>query len=192
MADWVGITASVIVFIGILAILCAYIDRRYDAHIEDKNRRTQVDKSTEPVEKKQEAHEVEESIEVDGKKDYVPLNEEAVLALKGVPRRIGSDYVFATGQGNGKPKPHRLNRDFIRAVKGSGIEACSHRTLRHTFASHLAEAGLSQLRIMELMRYSSLSMTQRYTHLICEEGDRSVDKLSFMGSESETEEVVGG
>ncbi len=58
-------------------------------------------------------------------------------------------------------------------VTDSRQKVCFH-TLRHTFASWLALEGTPILTIKELLRHSSLTMTERYAHLIPDHKRRAI------------------
>ncbi len=77
-----------------------------------------------------------------------------------------SPYVFLNheGQGLSVRSVDRLVKQF---GKQHGLSFTPH-TLRHSFATHLLENGADLMLIKEILGQSSLSTTQKYTHVTAE------------------------
>lgn len=58
-----------------------------------------------------------------------------------------------------------IKKQWARALRISAIREFRFRDLRHTFASRLAQRGVSLKAIQDLLGHADLKMTMRYAHL---------------------------
>jgi integrase/recombinase XerC len=120
------------------------------------------------------------------KERIVPLGAKAVQALRRYePRRLevlrqadGADRkaVFLSQRGRrlSTRQLQKIVRRFLRAVADDA--GLSTHSLRHSFATHLLDAGADLLAVKELLGHASLSTTTIYTHTSKERLKRVYDK----------------
>jgi integrase/recombinase XerC len=110
-----------------------------------------------------------------GKERWVPVGEHAVDALR-VYLAHGRPALLERSRAEGRAL--FLNRDGTRlsdrsvrrildkyVLALSDMNRISPHTLRHTFATHLLEAGADLRSVQELLGHAHLSTTQVYTHV---------------------------
>ena len=112
-----------------------------------------------------------------GKDRFVPLPD-ATLALLRAHWRTHRNplWLFPTGTGSHVAPLHdpaigpisdaSLQSAFVRAVKQSGVHKRAHvHTLRHSYATHLLEAGVNLCLIQDYLGHRSPNTTAIYLHL---------------------------
>jgi integrase/recombinase XerD len=102
-----------------------------------------------------------------GKDRFVPLAPRVLALLREYWRRQRPrPWVFPARDGSAPLSPTSLQKTFKAVVRQSGIpKDASIHTLRHSYATHLLERGVSLRVIQELLGHQSPSTTARYTHL---------------------------
>jgi len=103
------------------------------------------------------------------KERIVPVGMKAIEALKDYLTERGDleeqEPVFLNLSGK-RLTARSVGRLVKKYTKRSGIfRKISPHSLRHTFATHLLDAGADIREIQEMLGHVSLSTTQRYTHL---------------------------
>ncbi len=106
------------------------------------------------------------------KERIVPVGSRAVQALRHyfearetvmVARRADRRAVFVSQRG-ARLTPRSVQRLVRRMLDGVGGDGLRVHSLRHTFATHMLDAGADLRAVQELLGHASLSTTQIYTH----------------------------
>jgi integrase len=117
-----------------------------------------------------------------GKSRSVPMTQDAYAALSSLSGRVGR--VFWT---------RSFRTAFERAVDRAGLDNVHLHDLRHTYASRLVQRGAQLRAVQELLGHSSITMTQRYSHLSPAHLRETVGLLdrAILGPQRDHEQLVG-
>jgi len=119
------------------------------------------------------------------KERIVPIGTRALRALDDYrrmipalcPRCIPDERPIFLNRGGKRINVRSVARFVDRYVLESGISGkISPHALRHSFATHLLDAGADLRAIQELLGHASLSTTQRYTHVSLDQLMKVYDK----------------
>ncbi len=103
-----------------------------------------------------------------GAKDrIVPLSRRLLEELRDYGRRYRPATWLFPGDTADRPiTSSNMQRRFAKLVKRVGLtKHCSIHTLRHSYATHLLEAGVDILTVKTLLGHRSLETTLRYLHI---------------------------
>jgi site-specific recombinase XerD len=93
---------------------------------------------------------------------HIPMSDSTLKVLRGMRNKEG--LVFAGNGGN----PLRLNNSLHKLhslCAKAGLRKIGWHTLRHTFASHLAQRGANLVAVQGLLGHSDIRTTMRYAHI---------------------------
>jgi integrase len=107
----------------------------------------------------------------------VAISEKLLPVIYEALKHPGSVYLFDNGQGSPLWTVDRWYRWLIRAADSCGIVDVNLKTFRHTFASHLRQAGIKLEDIGDMLGHTDPRTTQIYSHVSADYYLPLVDQL---------------
>jgi len=124
------------------------------------------------------------------KERSIALHDDVFTMLVGMRRKGGYVFSYPNGQ---KRDPNSVSKCFKGYVRKIGLdERYTFHTLRHTFASHLVQKGVSLYIVSKLLGHSDIKTTQIYSHLAPQTFHDAINVLDFRGNKNLNLSVISG
>ena len=105
------------------------------------------------------------------------MNSELEKLLLDLPQT--GRYVFDNGHNQPLHHPDFYYKNIIKLYRKANVKEANLHTLRHTFASQLVMAGVDIRTVQQLLGHSTVTMTEKYSHLSPLHKTRAVELLKF-------------
>jgi integrase/recombinase XerD len=117
-----------------------------------------------------------------GKDRLVPLSQRLLQELRAYWRRWRPwPWLFPGRSPDGTLSRGNVQRRFATLVKKVALsKPCTMHTLRHSYATHLLEAGVDVLTLKLLLGHTSLQTTARYLHISTERLHKTPSLLDLL------------
>ena len=103
--------------------------------------------------------------------DYIEFRGKQIVKMNPVPEAL---FLNLRSQGISVRGVRKILEKYIRHNNFTG--KISPHSLRHSFATHMLDAGADLRSIQEMLGHASLSTTQKYTHLTIDRLAEAYDK----------------
>jgi integrase len=115
---------------------------------------------------------IEAAYSKNGETQTIPIHSKLVEPLRAVMKGSRGEYVF-----EGRQKRDSIRTAFENACERAKLRGVTPHSLRHTFASRLAMAGVGNRTLQELGRWKRVEMIDRYAHLSPEHLAHAIEKI---------------
>ena len=92
-----------------------------------------------------------------------PITDEALNLLAGLPRVVGSQYVFPASRGKGPSQAWR--KLWPKLIKAANLTGVTPHVLRHSVGAAAASSGMSLPMVGNILGHRNARSTQIYAHL---------------------------
>lgn len=112
---------------------------------------------------------------------YVPIAQDLFKALQEAQKRTTKGNPYVVDVGEARNSKYFLTAYYLKMTKEKLPFKCGLHKLRHTFASHLVQAGVDLYRVSKLLGHSSIQMTEIYAHLAPADLQTAICQLPKIG-----------